>query len=638
MSVQASKSSLHVSEDDARREPTMPTQSAAGYEKCNVQLSRWWFASEVCPLLAGTLGPLATGFGACSLTTGWIYISVRHQDEIHVRVLGNPVCAQFHRLIALNAISVGSGLISNATIFLFIWSRLSFVIYATGLLIQSSILISLLIATRSSTPSPKISGNYHFAQAYYYAIISAALSFTTLICVASNGLGLINKYYSKQQKVGSTQANLFRQSIALTVYLLIGAAIYARAENWPFLDALFWADFTLLTIGLGGDFTPKTALGRGLLLPYAIGGIALVALLVISVRRLLMRGRSRLTDHLAEKSREYIEKRLLAKDEASTSMGDENTFNLVRRIALDAERRCSLVAFALSVIATLALLLVGAAILKIAETGQLWTYGVSVYFAYVSLLTIGYGDYIPESESSKPFFVVWSLLSVPVLTIFINNSVDTVYGSIRGFLLFFIRLVCNRRRHMMTVLPSLESAQVAQDPVPHNGGNQKAGPINAESSSGRTAERIPELIFPETGEPSRQRRRTPCRTSQAQLRLHCYLLAKGLGVIINDIKSEPGKKYSYEEWAYYISLMGHTMSHQHFDEEVQQNGGLKSKCKHAAGSSFAPCPLHSINWASRGTPILFQNEAEWISSRLSTQLAGLLHGLVSHDTNEHRKV
>ena len=93
-------------------------------------------------------------------------------------------------------------------------------------------------------------------------------------------------------------------------------------------------------------------------------------------------------------------------------------------------------AFALSVIATLALLLVGAAVLKIAEADQLWAYGIFVYFAYVSLLTIGYGDHIPESESGKPIFVVWSLLSVPVLTILINNSVHTVYGSVRGLLPF----------------------------------------------------------------------------------------------------------------------------------------------------------------------------------------------------------
>jgi hypothetical protein len=48
-------------------------------------LSRWWFASELCPLLAGTLGPLATGFTACSLTGDWVSITVRDKSGTHVQ-------------------------------------------------------------------------------------------------------------------------------------------------------------------------------------------------------------------------------------------------------------------------------------------------------------------------------------------------------------------------------------------------------------------------------------------------------------------------------------------------------------------------------------------------------------------------
>ena len=86
MSAQASMSPIDVSEEGTHCDPTAPKQSATGDEQCSVRLryvvvrsenrsllqypvnSPWWFASEVCPLLAGTLGPLATGFSACSLT------------------------------------------------------------------------------------------------------------------------------------------------------------------------------------------------------------------------------------------------------------------------------------------------------------------------------------------------------------------------------------------------------------------------------------------------------------------------------------------------------------------------------------------------------------------------------------------
>ena len=36
-----------------------------------VQPSHWWFASTACPLLAGTFGPMASGFNICALVQYW---------------------------------------------------------------------------------------------------------------------------------------------------------------------------------------------------------------------------------------------------------------------------------------------------------------------------------------------------------------------------------------------------------------------------------------------------------------------------------------------------------------------------------------------------------------------------------------
>lgn len=69
--------------------------------------------------------------------------------------------------------------------------------------------------------------------------------------------------------------------------------------------------------------------------------------------------------------------------------------------------------------------LVGAAVFKVSENEQAWTYYQAVYFAWASLLTIGYGDETPASNSGKAFFVIWSLLAVPALTILISDMGDT---------------------------------------------------------------------------------------------------------------------------------------------------------------------------------------------------------------------
>lgn len=57
------------------------------------------------------------------------------------------------------------------------------------------------------------------------------------------------------------------------------------------------------------------------------------------------------------------------------------------------------------------------------------SYFEALYFCYVSLLTIGYGDLAPKSNAGKPFFIVWSLVAVPTMTILISDMGDTVVAS-----------------------------------------------------------------------------------------------------------------------------------------------------------------------------------------------------------------
>lgn len=55
-----------------------------------------------------------------------------------------------------------------------------------------------------------------------------------------------------------------------------------------------------------------------------------------------------------------------------------------------------------------------------------------MYFTNIALLTIGYGDLYPQSQGGKPFFVVWSLLAVPTVTVLISSTQDTIIGGLRS--------------------------------------------------------------------------------------------------------------------------------------------------------------------------------------------------------------
>ncbi|KAL3962740.1 hypothetical protein ACCO45_004263 [Purpureocillium lilacinum] len=80
----------------------------------------------------------------------------------------------------------------------------------------------------------------------------------------------------------------------------------------------------------------------------------------------------------------------------------------------------------------LVLWLLGAFIFKKCEEKyQGWTYFDGVYFCFVSLITIGYGDVVPTSNAGKSFFVFWSLMALPTMTVLISNAGDTVVVFIR---------------------------------------------------------------------------------------------------------------------------------------------------------------------------------------------------------------
>jgi potassium channel subfamily K len=77
--------------------------------------------------------------------------------------------------------------------------------------------------------------------------------------------------------------------------------------------------------------------------------------------------------------------------------------------------------------------LVSAAIFKRTETRQNWSYFQALYFTFISLMTIGYGDLYPTSNAGKPLFVFWSLLAVPTITILVSSMGDTIIKKAKDY-------------------------------------------------------------------------------------------------------------------------------------------------------------------------------------------------------------
>lgn len=92
------------------------------------------------------------------------------------------------------------------------------------------------------------------------------------------------------------------------------------------------------------------------------------------------------------------EKLILLKEE-------KDRFDAMREIQSNTSRFKQYYALAMSGFAFGTLWCVGAVVFMIAEHRiQQLSYFQALYFCYVSLLTIGYGDYSPKSNAGKPFF------------------------------------------------------------------------------------------------------------------------------------------------------------------------------------------------------------------------------------------
>ena len=99
-----------------------------------------------------------------------------------------------------------------------------------------------------------------------------------------NMQGYFFGHYRQHFELTDEQRNLILQTMMFFIWLAGGAGVFARVEGWSFVDALYFCDVTILTVGFG-DFHPTNDVGRGLVFPYSVGGIIILGLMVSSIVR-----------------------------------------------------------------------------------------------------------------------------------------------------------------------------------------------------------------------------------------------------------------------------------------------------------------------------------------------------------------
>ncbi len=270
---------------------------------------------------------------------------------------------------------------------------------------------------------------------------------------------------------------------------------------------------------------------------------------------------------------------------------EKDRFDAMRKIQHNASQFKKWYALGISAMAFGILWCVGALVFWRCEIHtQGLSYFQSLYFCYVSLLTIGYGDLSPKSNAGKPFFIVWSLIAVPTMTILISDMGDTVIASFkRGTF----------KLADFTVLPQagMWHGLMTSHPWIHRWMSRRV-------VKKRLAKGLPVGPSVEESAPSIERLAKET-LSEAQL---TRKLAFAIRHTADDLCHHPGRRYGYEEWVEFTRLIRFTkMELDQLEEDEDQEGVVE------------------WDWLDENSPMLSeQSESEWVLDRLCESLLRLL--------------
>ena len=483
----------------------------------------WWFASTAIPLLAATIGPLANVLSIAALVTEWRMCLVpgvaphdahlcpwdRDPNSLGPQLDGTSYLDP-RWCYYLNVASLVVGFIGNAFLLLNFTRRVRYIIALPVTIILWYVATGILIGITVSMQvyKPPIRPQQTYSQGFWYAVLAACMYMLCSMLLMVNMLGYFLGHYPQHFALTESQRTLILQTMLFFIWLAGGGIVFSVVEqrygtgemNWSYVNALYFCDVTILTVGFG-DLYPTSDAGRGLVFPFSVGGIVMLGLVVASIskfageigseniiRKHVERTRVRTIGRTVTTSLELEHRRVFDNDERPPISGpfdpvdrartttiriaddpekpmgsqekslkglkkvasmmsttsrqhkpklillreEKDRFDAMRNIQMNTHKFKRWSALCMSVIAFGLLWAVGAAVFWICERHvQGMTYFKALYFCYVSLLTIGYGDLAPQSNPGRPFFVLWSLIAVPTMTILVSDLGDTVINKFK---------------------------------------------------------------------------------------------------------------------------------------------------------------------------------------------------------------
>ena len=295
-----------------------------------------------------------------------------------------------------------------------------------------------------------------------------------------------------------------------------------------------------------------------------------------------------------------------------------------------------------------------------------WSFPRSLYCSFTSLTTIGYGDYYPTTNASRPFFVIWSLISVPAMTVFLSNMGDTVLDMVqfltewafhKTFLLSddeeveeekrFLGFRSNKKKSgttpgtertvrflpHQTRPPSQNLRRRHGHHFPHHLLPPHIHPPQVHLAHHPPSPRPPSLAFIHS---SLIYHATLNRFASSRIQAEEMIESEPLSIVVSyaiavvsrytNSKEKGGKRWTWDEWMVWLRILGvrKPWEEGHDEDEVSTSGGGEGEGKEKE-KEVKKRTRARWTWLSDHGPLLSsKNESEWLLERLCRRLDEVL--------------